>query len=131
MLSLDDDLEKALKRIDEKEALLRKAIAKMYKDNSKLTSTIQICNRDVQAREYIRELESIKKQLSYLNNVYMVSLEEMNYRIKASIFHKIEFSGRYCALVSIQEFPFIESWILYLAPVKIIYQASYLKYPHL
>lgn len=69
---------------------------------------------------FIEELTDIICFLEIEPNIKLVTLPTLKKQCEKADFASVEFDGEFCKLVLIQNFPYDDLWLLYVAPVESI-----------
>ena len=118
MKSLVKEHEKVVKQLNSKKARLQKIINSQDPKNLALYDAH--IGRQIDASHFLSELEEVSAFFDNKMDVRLVSVSTLNKQVVKADFATIEFDGEYCKLALVQNFPYNDLWLLYVAPVESI-----------
>ena len=112
------ELETIKKMLDSKKARLEKVLSTTAPvvESEELQDAHE--RRQANAEVFLDELTEVRTVLSFANNVLLVNFETLDRLSKKADFCNIEFDGEFCKLVIVQNFPYDDLWLLYVAAVE-------------
>ena len=110
--------EKITKQLESKKLRLENALRTAYPIDPSLSEAHE--RRLENAKAFLAELADVSYLLNLNLNIQLVSLPTLQKQIEKADFATLDFDGQFCKLVVIQNYPYDDMWLLYVAPVESI-----------
>ena len=75
-------------------------------------------NRRTKAKNYLEELEELLTLIDASKDVRLVSLQVFKRRVESADVATIELDGKYCKFALLQNYPYDDIWVLFLATIE-------------
>lgn len=112
------DTQKIANQLDSKKLRLERVLRSQYPLDPSLTEAHE--RKLENAKIFLKELADISYVVNLDLNIRLVSKSTLDKQVEKADFATVDFDGQFCKLIIIQNYPYDDLWLLWVAPVESI-----------